>query len=261
MRRNLYLMFLALGFAVINYSSSFAEEPKEPAESNIPQLLANKSIPQEVRAALPSITRVVALRPNIIRNLFMPVKAGDGFVVGDHLVITCTHIIAIAEGEADHTSYYVDTHKTQVEIQYDDKKYEADIVAYSPLFVLLRVKDGTGSKFDKKPLPLSPLNLNDFQQGPLFAFAFVAPGIVFFKEFRYFSGYFIDRDINHGSVMERGTLSERIGDGYSGTPLLDSRGQCRGILEGDYYESTILIPADQIIEFLEKARKGLSDKK
>ncbi len=259
MRLNLYLMFLALCLAVINYSSSFAEESKEPAESNIPQLLSNESIPQGVRKALRSVVMVVVFRPNILRGLLVEVGNGNGFVVGDHLVMTCTHIAAVSETGG---SYYVDVPHTDVEVEADGRKYQADIADFSSLLLLLRVKDGADYKFDNEPLPLSPLRLNnDFPRGRWFAFNFVAPDVVFFKEFRYFSGYYVNKGINHGSGAEHGILSESVVEGYSGAPILDGSGRCRGILEGDLDGSTTFIPAVQIIEFLEKAREGLLDKK
>ncbi len=256
MRRGLLAAFLALSFCALCYCNLFAEEP---SKSNIPQLLSNESIPQGVRKALRSVVMVAVFRPNILKNIFVVVGSGNGFIVGDHLVITCAHIAAVGEPAG---TYYIDIQHTDVEIEADGRKYEANIATFSDLLLLLKVKDSADSKFEKEPLLLSPLSLNnDFTQGPWFAFNFVAPDVVFFKEFRYFSGYYVNKGINHGSGAERGILSESVVGGYSGTPILDSNGQCRGMLEGDLDGSTTLIPAVQIIDFLEKSRKGLSSEK
>lgn len=169
---------------------------------------------------------------------------GMGFFVADGLVITCRHV---AEGGP------------KIFVVRGLIEYQADVVAIDSEadLALLRVPllRGVGIfrniDFLKKPLaPMAP------QQFFSFKFDQNNKRWLFVKHGR-FIGTRKRRIHATGKEKEVGFLDGLVEHGFSGSPVLDEQGYCRGVVfwmeKGLFSSGTGFVLADQVIDFLRRS--------
>jgi hypothetical protein len=238
--------------------------------SNIPQILADESLPLSVRNAFASTVAIVVLRPNALSNNFVMDSVASGFVVADHRVVTAFHVPALGKAQQG-SFFYIDVPNTKIIVAYYDVvrritiSYESKIIQSSAEkdLVLLDVLDYDTThtfKFDKKPLRISGAKISDIDpsyRNRWFSFKYVRPAVAFWRELRSFGGYFIDISLSLSPDV-RGMLGVPMELGYSGAPLVHGDGHCFGMIVTMTPSESFIVPGWRIIEFLQEA--GITQK-
>jgi len=257
------LSLLLLSAILLFGSGAFSSIAGQDYKSNIPQILADDSLPSGVRKSFASIVAVLVYRPNALSGSLDLSAILSGFAVGDRRVLTCFHGTALGQPSS---FYYLDAANTKILVAYYDGvkqkslAYQANITAVSPQkdLALLEVLDNDDSKFDLKPLFVSPLDVGYLvknSKAGWFCFKYAAEDVVFWKELRNFSGYFTNPNLS-SSPDVRGMFGETLEAGYSGSPVLYGDGRCFGIIVAATPSTIFFIPGWKINEFLRESAKA-----
>ncbi|MBU6500751.1 MAG: trypsin-like peptidase domain-containing protein [Patescibacteria group bacterium] len=249
------LIFLSVASALPQNSEDSKPETKTvPRYVNIETLSRDERLPKPVRETLKdSAVMVLCFRPNELnKSKENPTGVklgmyGGGFVIDDHIVATAYHILANQYANG----YYVDKEYEGIFVSYDGATvFQAEFLGGDAKkdIAILKISDTDKQKFDKKSAVLK----SDYEKElnlPWYAFGFISFKSLVYRKFDDFLGLSDDYEETDEPVTV-GILSDNVESGFSGSPILDQNGICRGmLLSGDKVSSTLGRPEDILVVF------------
>ena len=174
---------------------------------------------------------------------------GTGFVVADKYVLTSLHVVS-QEGYA----FTVFSRRMlSIEIVDNNFSYPAFIAAldYQNDLAVLLVLDVPGRPFSKRPVGFSRTPIESDSRENFFTFRFEPFGPKSFIKHAGFRKNGRETVYSKNFVQEQflGALKGEAVNGFSGSPVFDSAGRCRGVLVGSF-------PIEQSRYFFQHARTG-----
>ena len=215
-------------------------------------LASPKDLPASVRNTLKdSVVGVFVYRSYTEKDPSHAHLAGTGMVIGANLVLTRYHVIAPPLSEDLFSDEPIK--ERAIDVVFRGVTYRASVRYWkvSTDLMLLTVHDKRKKAFQGKPLPLVDGVLGANEEAYTFNRAY--PGQTYYGMHQGFAGYGKGLESPSGA---NALLFAKDAEGFSGSPVVDDFGKCRGSVWGMVLneQETIFTPVGEMVKFLRQAR-------